>query len=483
MCAYIGGLLMIIFSFAVLVTNIVFYFEWTKYNYENNLIISEIEDNINGKLIESIYIRKSCNGDEEKLTLGVWDGTREGCDCNNILFKEKCSKDQKENGCTSLFSNEPINYILFNSSYFCAKKSKLKYRELLKTNQVISKEESCPNDYKSCGILDSFGRQLCMNKNESCPINSNTINHIFNSEFLNGENNYSNFDLYNNNSDAQLISIIRLSQYKLCINPTEKFWDYHYFLEPADQRCLTEIKGNLYDERYQKILNVEINKLQLYDDNAITKKLKDIDEISLNNIKNDKIYLFTRNFLGFDINEFENSKYDYHKLISLQISANKCFHAEVIFSFITLASLVAVFALFFVKSLGPESCGLKVERLSCAFKIISCCGFAFAPLFYLIIFPIHLSYIIKIKSTLDIKGGDEFTSELFKLLIKENLKNFIYTLVMTIIIPIFYILNVIYNFVFIKKGPFSQELEDGSIIDQILSGNINNDDKDDDDDK
>jgi hypothetical protein len=481
MCTCISSLFIVIIVFAVLITNIVFYFEWKKYNYENNLIISEIEDNINGKLIESINFRKSCNGDEEKLTLGVWDGTSDGCDCGNILFKNICSKDQKENGCTSLFSNEPINYMLFNSSYICAKKSKLKYRELLKTNQVISKEEKCPNDYKSCGILDSFGRKLCMKENESCPINANTINDIFNSKFLHGENNYSNSYLYNNNSDAQLISIIRLSQYKLCINPTEKFWDYHYTLEASDQRCFTEIKGNLYDERYQKISNVEINKLQLYDGNLITKKLKDIDEVTLNNIKNDKIYLFTRNFLGFDINEFENSNYDYHKLISLQISANKCFLAEVIYSFITLASLIAAFALFFVKSLGTESCGLKVNRLSCAFTIIFFCGFSFGPLFYIIIFPTHLSYITKINSTLDIKSGDEFTNELFKLLIKENNKNFIYILVMTIITPILYIIIVIFNCIIMKSGPFSQAKETEAILGQFLSENKNNDDKDDDD--
>ena len=69
----------------------------------------------------------------------MWDGTIEGCDCEGNLFKEKCSKDQIENVYKSIYSNNTINYTLFNSNYICAKKSYLNYRQLLKTNQVTQK--------------------------------------------------------------------------------------------------------------------------------------------------------------------------------------------------------------------------------------------------------------------------------------------------------------------------------------------------------
>ena len=117
----------------------------------------------------------------KKLILGTWDGTVEGCECDGSIFKEICTDDQNDNGCVSLYSNSPINYTIFNSKYLCAKKSQLKYRDLLKTNQVISKEESCPSNYTFCGILDTLGNQLCVKNDESCPINTETIkNQILN---------------------------------------------------------------------------------------------------------------------------------------------------------------------------------------------------------------------------------------------------------------------------------------------------------------
>ena len=49
----------------------------------------------------------------------------------------------------------------------------------------------------------------------------------------------------NNNTAIQLISIIKLSPYKPCINPSERYLDYHYPLELPDQRYKTEIKYNI----------------------------------------------------------------------------------------------------------------------------------------------------------------------------------------------------------------------------------------------
>ena len=45
-----------------------------------------------------------------------------------------------------------------------------------------------------------------------------------------------------NNTGIHLISIITLSQYKPCINPSEKHLDHHYPLELPAQRYNTEIK-------------------------------------------------------------------------------------------------------------------------------------------------------------------------------------------------------------------------------------------------
>ena len=165
-----------IFIFFLNISNVVFsYFFYFKYDYDNNFIISEIDNSINGKLIESIEFRKVCKGLEEKIILGIWDGTKEGCDCRGIVYKGICSDKQTSNGCIPLYSNPPISYTYINSNNICAKMSELNYKELIKKKKVISKEEICPKDYKSCGILDSFGRKLCVKIDESCPINTFTI--------------------------------------------------------------------------------------------------------------------------------------------------------------------------------------------------------------------------------------------------------------------------------------------------------------------
>ena len=188
--------------------SILFYYDRYIYNYDDNLLIEEIEISLNGNLIQSISFRDTCDSQEEKLVLGIWDGTSEGCNCNGIILNGICSKEQKENGCISLFSNPPIKYMIFNSSYICARKFKLKYRELLKTNQTISKENNCPINYTSCGILDTLGRKLCVENSEYCPLNTDNIQNkiwklINKNESIPFENNYYNYN-FNMDKDAQL---------------------------------------------------------------------------------------------------------------------------------------------------------------------------------------------------------------------------------------------------------------------------------------
>ena len=264
----------LIFPISSLIISFIFYFFCYKFNYEDNFLISEIDNSLNGNLIQSISFKETCDIEEEKLILGIWDGTSEGCDCNGNILNRKCSKKHKENDCVSLFSNPPIEYMIFNSSYLCVKRLKLKYRELLKTNQVISKEKNCPLNYTFCGVLDTLGRKLCVKNEESCPLDINNFqNKIFklldnNNQSIPFENNYYSNYYLNNNNDSQLIAIIKVSQNRPCINPSEKFWDYHYVLESPDKKCTSEIKGDIYDKRYQQISS-SISKLQLYNENSI----------------------------------------------------------------------------------------------------------------------------------------------------------------------------------------------------------------------
>ena len=340
-------------TFAIILANLAFNFVfYIEYNFENDSIINEINTNLDDKLISSLDFKNYCKDDEEKLILGIWNGTMSGCECEGVILKEKCTKKKMQNDCKQIFSNDPINYYVFNSTFICAKRTKLKYREYLKSNQVISNEKECPENYKSCGILDTIGRKLCVQKDETCPINSITFQNK-NLSF-NGNENISN-------GEGILLASINLFQYLPCANFPEKFWNYYYYLEPEDERCKTEINGKLYDERYVKFDNYCVNKLQLYNDNSITNKMTKIDEETLNKMKNDEIYLFGRNFFGFDDNIIKN--YNYDTLISSQNISNNWNFGNFIFNIIIFGSAILAFFLIFVSKLNIKCCEAEKEEI------------------------------------------------------------------------------------------------------------------------
>ena len=72
----------------IFILEIVFLFVYVKYNFDNNLLLSEIENNLNGKLIYSLKTKIACDADEEELVLGMWDGLKEGCFCKETIYDE-----------------------------------------------------------------------------------------------------------------------------------------------------------------------------------------------------------------------------------------------------------------------------------------------------------------------------------------------------------------------------------------------------------
>ena len=243
-----------------------------------------------------------------------------------------------------------------------------------------------------------------------------------------------------------------MSQYLNCIDPLEKFWDYHYILELPDQRCTNEINGVLYDFRYQSISNYSINKYQLYQENSVLAKLKDIDELTNNKIKEDEVYFFSRYFLGFELKELEKYDFNYDNLILYQNWANNCNEINKYFLIVVGVSFIAMIALLFdcFEELPkiPVIGGIfKKNCLLCLSSFAFLVSFFLSPLFYLIIFIIILQCSKNIKSYLDIKGGDEYTTKLTEIYLKNDIStNIIYTKVIISfcsLILFFFILTII----------------------------------------
>ena len=46
---------------------------------------------------------------------------------------------------------------------------------MVKSGKIISKDKNCNENQKSCGIVDTLERKLCVNKDEDCPLNITSI--------------------------------------------------------------------------------------------------------------------------------------------------------------------------------------------------------------------------------------------------------------------------------------------------------------------
>ena len=82
-----------------------------------------------------------------------------------------------------------------------------------------------------------------------------------------------------------------------------------------DKKCRTKIFGNLYDNRYEKIDEINTTKYDLYKDNFS----KDYNNVK--NTMNETVYLYARNFIGFEYKSID--KYNYENIISKQKKLNK----------------------------------------------------------------------------------------------------------------------------------------------------------------
>ena len=440
------GLLVVIFVYA---------FTYTDINFENNSMILEIENNLKAKFIYSFKEKSDCSSDEETLILGQWDGTNEGCFCGEEIYNRKCTEEDLKKGCKSLDAISPKNYTIINSKHICIKKSDKKYIDYLRNGQIKLKNSSCPINYKSCGIVDTLERILCVKTDENCPLNINDIMNNLDSSFE-----YNSFPIgYNNykiniskDNNEKILSIFKLNQYFPCMYPDEKNWTYHYILEQPSKECKNEIKGNKTDFRYEKLTKYISTKYQLYKDNLILDNLVNYNE---NILKNEEVYLYGRYLLGFNIDEIDG--FSYEKIISSQSLINKSKKILKIFTYIIIGGisfgLLSLIIALCNSTGGIHNLFFMNIIVPCFLVIISFIGIILS----LILIGIFILSIIifigsaRINSLLNISGSDEYTNEFIQNLIKECSKNYYFSLSIMIIFPFLLFLIILLLYFIFKK--------------------------------
>lgn len=403
----------------VFITNIVFGFKYEKYTLDENGIFLEIKNSLNGKLIYSFELKSNCSAGEEILSLGKWDGTKEGCKCYNKIKEGECTDDDKDDKCKDIDSIPPKEYKIINSNYVCVKKSEKTYKQLMESKQIFPKGSECKNDYKSCGIIDTLENILCVPEQDPCPITMADI-----------EN--SNISLKYNSINNQILSVFKLTENSIpCIHPGENTWKYYYELEPDNKTCTTKILGKLYDDRYEKINQITTTKYELYKDNSIM----DYYEYKT---KNEIILLYARSFIGFKPEKID--EYDYDDIISKQELPNNCGKAMKIISLIFLGVLLSpIFAIC-----GGGGANFDGEKFFMVYSVLLVIVTIASFFIFFILCIIIYICSLDIQSKLDIKGNDQYANDLIKNLIDDYSINISFSMVDIIVLVIFLVFGLIF---------------------------------------
>ena len=394
----------------IIICNIIYSFFDFNYDFDNSIAF-DIEQALNSKLIYNFQQKYNCDKDEEALILGKWKGLNEGCKClGHRVTKGRCRRRNSLNslvvyvGCEDMPAIPSKYYEKFDNKKFCVKRSTETYRYLLLNKQVINNNETCPEGYKCCGIIDTLNRKLCKKINEECPITINDVN-----------------SLKNNSENSKILSRIKISEYKPCMNPHQEDWYQVYGLEYPSKKC-TEINGNKYDLKYEKLKFVT-NKYDLYKDNDIIEHYPDNTYF---NLQNEEIYLYGRNYIGIDIQDIKEFSYD--NLIYYEKLSER--HYKYIWV-ISISSLLCLLLCFL------ESNSIYLENILNNDKA----KFYLFFLIILLIINIAINLILficnlKIKTIIDLDGNDDYTIGIINSLKKEVRVNYIFNLISLIIFAI-----------------------------------------------
>ena len=432
-----------VLALGILITNIVFSFKYEPYDFGNNTIIEKIEKDLNSGLIDTLEFKPTCTASEEEVILEKWDGTPDVCICNG----KETPCDQKKDNCEVRKGIPARNFTIFNGNKICIKRSNDRYIDLIKNNRIIPKNKDCPNNYKSCGIVDTLERKLCVDKNEDCPINS------FNISSKNDSNeqlykDHHSLDLGNGynlyflnepeNDNTIIISNLKISIGYPCIDVSQRTWNtYLNENKKKNEKCYTEIKGEIYDKRYVEFSNFKTNYLRLYQDNNlynyITDELREDDSV---------ITLYGRPYYGVDTS---GDSFDYSKIISIQDTSNTCNEVMRIVSYIMIGVVLTPIFGACGGAAGGDCSSSSAEVVIVVFVTIIIVIILIGFLIHFVVCIIIYISIQRLKWILvdNSKMVDEYTNELFKLLIDSYSSNYNYALGIIIVITLMFACGIV----------------------------------------
>ena len=259
-------------------------------------ILNEILSSLNDyPLSEFEYSRNNNNLDKYNGAIYTFPGSKKGCTCVHVSYYHNdqsgeyevnpgtCSKNQSLNGCEDISPKEPKKLYRWEKGTFYSKKYDTSEHSLkgylLFLNSSVSENEECPNGYKKCGKLDDVGNYLCLQVKEECPINDIKVTNGRSDDleaqgyFYTNINNDKYF-YYTNNSNNPVISKLKATEGKMCMDRGYIHTDYpQYILDNNFQYygCKHKIDGKLYETNLE-VLDTS-KKADLYEDSYLYIKM------------------------------------------------------------------------------------------------------------------------------------------------------------------------------------------------------------------
>jgi len=429
----------IVIALGLLISNIVFSFKYVHYEFENEKVILYINEILNTKLIYEFNPRAKCQEGEEKLVLGTWDGTKDKCKCGAEIRDGACVVESSE--CITIPGIKPKNYTVFGGKEICVVRKGETYNNLVKSGKIISKDKNCNENQKSCGIVDTLERKLCVNKDEDCPLNITSIDKKYEEASFEHIMNFLDETIDNN----KIISIIKLSDGLPCLNISEKNWKSYHSEEKYKTLTCSEINGKILDDKYQKFENFHTKKVDLYRNNDLSEYITPFLEE-----ENKTINLYGTHFIGLDVGE---DGFNFDKVLSTQDLSNSCGKAMKIISFIIIGSIVVPLGGLCGGATSTGGSGECFECVAAVFGVIIAIAVILGFLADFILCIIIFVSIQKVEKFL--KGaliiGDDSTKVLINELIEKYSVNYSFALALIIVLVILSCVGVVTLILYCKE--------------------------------
>lgn len=256
-------------------------------NLLNNFGINWGQGQINSISVNS---QDSCGVLSKNALVNIFfPGFRSGCYCQNSgYFYEECSSLQLAQGCKNFPETKPKLLSSWGGHICTSRPLNQTYFTMIKTN------DKCKENYKKCGVLDSFNSTLCVESNIECPVNKIEIisakNNTNNNDNVLNLSNNKKLVFNNDNLNGIIANQFLITDHTPCSNPS----DNKIQLTESKEYCLNTIGEHKYDYSWKLLDTMTLDNLT--EDNDLSAQVSQYP--FWEKIKNKNVYLYYRNYIG-----------------------------------------------------------------------------------------------------------------------------------------------------------------------------------------